>query len=160
MNKIKSHCRSISFFVLLLLLVVVGAEAREKVDPEGEATVEHHNSIYSTRILTLIDQAESLPPLFPFRWKDYLGYGVAIFGLLLAAGGGVILVPTYILLLDYPVKLAISFASVTVFGGAIANNLLNARKKHPDHSERSVIDWELILQLMPCPFSGLLLVLS
>jgi uncharacterized membrane protein YfcA len=158
MNKIKSHFRSISFFVVLLLLVVVSAEAREKVDQEGEATVEHHNSIYSTRILTLIDQAESLPPLFPFRWKDYLGYGVAILGLLLAAGGGVggggILVPTYILLLGYPVKHAISFASVTVFGGAIANNLLNARKKHPDHSERSVIDWELILQLEPMSILG------
>ncbi|KAG7340346.1 sulfite exporter TauE/SafE [Nitzschia inconspicua] len=84
-----------------------------------------------------------------------------VVGLILAAGGGIggggILVPTYILLLDFPVKRAISLASVTVLGGAIANNLLNARKRHPDHDHRSVIDWTLILQLEPMTIAGTIL---
>ncbi|KAG7340328.1 sulfite exporter TauE/SafE [Nitzschia inconspicua] len=108
------------------------------------------------RFLALI--GDELPPLFPFQWRDYLGFGVAVVGLLLAAGGGIggggILVPTYILLLGFPVKRAISLVSVTVFGGAIANNLLNARKRHPDHDHRSVIDWTLILQLEPMTIAG------
>jgi uncharacterized membrane protein YfcA len=157
----KSNCRSLSFFVVLMLLVVVGAEAYAKVNHEGEAFEKRQHRIESSGILMLIDDAETLPPLFPFRWQDYVGYGVAVLGLLLAAGGGIggggILVPTYILLLDLPVKHAISFASTTVFGGAIANNLLNARKKHPDHSKRSVIDWELILQLEPMSILGALI---
>jgi hypothetical protein len=47
---------------------------------------------------------EDLPPPFPFPWEDYVGFGVAILGLLLAAGGGIgggILVPAHILLLEF-----------------------------------------------------------
>ncbi|KAL3903135.1 MAG: hypothetical protein SGILL_010559 [Bacillariaceae sp.] len=109
----------------------------------------------------MMDETEDLPPLFPFRWEDYLGFGVAILGLLLAAGGGIggggILVPTYILLLDFPVKHAIPLASATVFGGAVANNILNFPKLHPEHPQRSVIDWELITQLEPMTILGALI---
>ena len=111
---------------------------------------------------SLIDEDEELPSLFPFRWpQDYLGFGCAIVGLLLAAGGGIggggILVPIYILLLEFPVKHAIPLASTTVFGGAIANNVLNSRKRHPDHPERPAIDWDLILQLEPMTIAGALI---
>ena len=111
---------------------------------------------------SLLDEDEELPSLFPFRWpQDYLGFGCAIVGLLLAAGGGIggggILVPIYILLLEFPVKHAIPLASTTVFGGAIANNILNAKKRHPDHPERPAIDWDLILQLEPMTIAGALI---
>jgi uncharacterized membrane protein YfcA len=113
-----------------------------------------------SRHLSLIDEDQELPPLFPFEAKDYLGFSVAVLGLLLAAGGGIggggILVPTYILLLDFPVKHAIPLASATVLGGAVANNILNARKYHPDHPGRPVIDWDLILQLEPMTILGAL----
>ena len=113
-----------------------------------------------SRLLTLIDEDEELPPLFPFQTDDYFGFSLAALGLLLAAGGGIggggLLVPIYILVLEFPVKHAIPLASVTVFGGAIANNILNASKKHPDHSHRSCIDWELILQMEPATIAGAL----
>jgi uncharacterized membrane protein YfcA len=161
MNDIKRTCRSLSFPVVLVLLDVVSTAAHGKDYHGEEVNKELQNSFYSTRILTLIDDAETLLPLFPFRWQDYVGYGTAILGLMLAAGGGVgggsFLVPIYILVLEYPVKHAISCASITVFGGAIANNLLNARKKHPNYSKRSVIDWELILQLEPMAILGALI---
>ena len=51
------------------------------------------------------------------------------------------LVPIYILLLQFPIKHAIPLASITVLGGAIANNILNASKVHPNHTERPLIDW-------------------
>jgi uncharacterized membrane protein YfcA len=111
--------------------------------------------------IKVIDEAGALPPLFPFQWEDYLGFGVAVIGLVLAAGGGIggggILVPTYILLMDFPAKNAIPLTSITVFGGTLANNLLNARQVHPDHPNRSVIDWELITQLEPMTMLGALI---
>jgi uncharacterized membrane protein YfcA len=158
-NKSNRRSRLCLCLVVILLLICVSVEGYSN-NHGAEVNVERHRQTESGRMLTLIDEAETLPPLFPFRWKDSLGYGVAILGLLLAAGSGVggggMLVPTYILLLQYPVKHAISLASTTVLGGAIANNLLNARKKHPSHSRRSVIDWELILQLEPMAILGAL----
>ncbi|KAG7367700.1 sulfite exporter TauE/SafE [Nitzschia inconspicua] len=126
--------------------------------PSAAGSLDHVFPIRD-RALALID--DELPPLFPFRWRGYLGFSVAIVGLVLAGGGGIggggILVPTYILLLDLPVKRAISLASITVLGGAIANNLLNARKRHPNNPNRSVIDWELILQFEPMTIAGTVL---
>jgi uncharacterized membrane protein YfcA len=161
MTRYKSKHGSFLVLALLLLVVCVGADGLSKDIYNAEASEERHHHDFFNRMLTLIDEVETLPPLFPFRWKDYLGYGIAILGLLLAAGGGIggggILVPTYILVLQYPVKHAISFSSVTVLGGAVANNLLNAPKKHPLHPNRSVIDWELILQLEPMAILGALI---
>lgn len=67
------------------------------------------------------------------------------------------LVPIYILLLQFPIKHAIPLASITVLGGAIANNILNASKVHPNHTERPLIDWDLILQLEPMTIGGALI---
>jgi len=120
------------------------------------------NIIHHRRLNSLLDEDQALPGIFPLRWpQDYLGFGCAILGLLLAAGGGIggggILVPIYILLLEFPVKHAIPLASTTVLGGAIANNLLNVRKAHPDHPERPLIDWDLVLQLEPTTIAGALI---
>ena len=52
---------------------------------------------------------------------------------------------------------AIPLASVTVLGGALANNMLNFSKRDPLHPERSCIDWDLILQLEPMTMAGALL---
>jgi len=38
---------------------------------------------------SLIDETAELPPLFPLRGRDYVGYGLAILGLVVAAGGGI-----------------------------------------------------------------------
>jgi len=112
------------------------------------------------RRLSLLDEDQDLPGIFPFRPQDYLGFGCATLGLLLAAGGGIggggMLVPIYILLLEFPVKRAIPLSSVTVLGGAVANNLLNIRKVHPDHPERPAIDWDLVLQFGPTAIAGAL----
>jgi uncharacterized membrane protein YfcA len=102
-------------------------------------------------------------------------------------GGGGILVPIYILILDFPVKHAISLSSVTVLGGALASNILNISKTHPNddgrkHSQtknkhmngngstqhieqhdsqtitkRPCVDWDLLLQLEPPTLAGTLI---
>lgn len=77
-------------------------------------------------------------------------------------GGGGILVPIYILILDFPIKYAISLSAVTVLGGAVANNLVNYSKVHPDddkrnHPKRPSVDWDLLLQLEPPAMAGTLI---
>ncbi|GMI61980.1 hypothetical protein ScalyP_jg8235 [Parmales sp. scaly parma] len=104
---------------------------------------------------------ETHKPLFPLSYdSDVPGLVLAILGLLVAAGGGIggggILVPIYILVLNFSPKHAIPLSNVTVLGGSIANNLLNARKRHPE-ADRPLIDWDLVLVMEPLTIAGALI---
>ena len=56
----------------------------------------------------ILDETAAFSDLFPLELPDYIGFGCAVLGLMLAAGGGIggggILVPIYILLFEFPVK--------------------------------------------------------
>ena len=97
--------------------------------------------------------------LYPFDSTDYIGVCCAIIGLMVAAGGGVggggILVPIYILVMGFSPKHAIPLSNVTVFGGAVANAVLNANKRHP-LTDRPLVDWDLILVMEPLTIAGAL----
>ncbi len=99
-------------------------------------------------------------PLFPLTAKDYRGFFCAIVGLMIAAGGGIggggILVPIYILVMGFTPKHAIPLSNITVFGGAMANTYLNARKRHP-LADRPLVDWDLILIMEPLTIAGALI---
>ena len=103
---------------------------------------------------------EDHAPLFPLKNSDFVGFACATIGLLIAAGGGVggggILVPIYILVMGFSPKHAIPLSNVTVFGGAIANTILNARKRHP-LADRPLVDWDLILVMEPLTIAGSLI---
>ena len=98
--------------------------------------------------------------LFPLSSVDYTGFGLAILGLMVAAGGGIggggILVPIYILVWGFSPKHAIPLSNVTVFGGAVANTVLNTPKRHP-HADRPLVDWDLILVMEPLTIAGALI---
>jgi uncharacterized membrane protein YfcA len=98
--------------------------------------------------------------LFPLSESDKIGFVCAIMGLLVAAGGGIggggILVPIYILVMGFTPKHAIPLSNITVFGGAIANVFLNAKKRHP-LADRPLVDWDLILVMEPLTISGALI---
>jgi len=113
------------------------------------------------RLYSILAEDHKVPELFPFEPTDYVGFVAMILGLILAAGAGIggggLLVPIFILVFGFCIKHAIPLASVTVLGGAIANNLLNANKCHPNHPSRPAIDWDLILQLEPMTIAGALI---
>jgi uncharacterized membrane protein YfcA len=121
-------------------------------------------STIMTRILQSLDSSihDDTPykSLFPLSTSDYLGFLCATLGLLIAAGGGVggggILVPVYCLVLGFSPKHAIPLSNVTVFGGAVANLLLNWSKRHP-LANRPLIDWDLILVMEPFTIAGALI---
>jgi uncharacterized membrane protein YfcA len=66
------------------------------------------------------------------------------------------LVPIYILILGFSPKHAIPLSNITVFGGAIANVLLNMSKRHPI-ADRPLVDWDLILVMEPLTIAGALI---
>merc|ERR1711957_226062 len=84
---------------------------------------------------------------------------MGIIGLMIAAGGGIggggILVPIYILVMRFSPKHAIPLSNITVFGGSIANTLLNSKKRHP-LADRPLINWDLILVMEPLTIAGAL----
>lgn len=98
--------------------------------------------------------------LFPLTSSDYYGCFFATIGLMIAAGGGIggggILVPIYILVMGFSPKHAIPLSNITVFGGALANTFLNAKKRHP-HADRPLVDWDLILVMEPLTIAGALM---
>jgi hypothetical protein len=104
--------------------------------------------------------SEEHAPLFPLTKNDYIGYGLAVAGLMVAAGGGIggggILVPIYILVMGFSPKHAIPLSNVTVLGGAVANTLLNTIKRHP-LADRPLVDWDLILVMEPLTIAGALM---
>jgi len=157
---------AVAYLLASLGLVVLG---NTKVEGKVVGVIIENKSAETLKKRHLQDQPSSknspgepdLKPLFSLTLRDYIGLGAAILGLVLAAGGGIggggILVPIYILVLNFPVKIAIPLSAVTVLGGAIANNIMNARKRHPDYPSRSVIDWELMLQMCPPAIAGALI---
>lgn len=100
------------------------------------------------------------PSLLPLSARDIIGLLCAALGLILAAGGGIggggILVPIYILILGFSSKQAIPLSNVTVFGGAVANTLYNAKRRHPN-ANRPLIDWDLIVVMEPPTLAGALI---
>jgi uncharacterized membrane protein YfcA len=106
------------------------------------------------------EMEELIPELWPLDRRDVLTFALATIGLMVAAGGGIggggMLVPVYILVLSFAPKHAIPLSNVTVFGGAVANLLLNTSKRHPV-ADRPLIDWDLILIMEPLTLTGALI---
>lgn len=98
--------------------------------------------------------------LFPLRTVDYVGFAAVIGSLIISAGGGVggggLLVPIFTLLFRFPVKHAVGLSNVSVFGGAVANTILNVYKRHP-LVDRPLIDWDLLSMMEPLTMAGALL---
>lgn len=108
----------------------------------------------------LLEEEADHDSLFPLSSRDVWAFSLASIGLVVAAGGGIggggMLVPIYILVLQFPTKHAIPLSNVTVFGGAVANTMLNVRKRHP-LADRPLIDWDLILVMEPLTILGALI---
>lgn len=122
------------------------------------SNIQHHQGALSWHDRSLLEE-EQYEVLFPLSSKDVAGFILACCGLMLAAGGGIggggILVPLYILIIGFDARHAIPLSNVTVFGGAVANTMLNWSKRHP-LVDRPLIDWDLILIMEPMTMTGAL----
>lgn len=135
---------------------------------EQDSLFDQDHTIISTfdnvkRIMTEMKEHytyEHHKPLMPLNGKDFRGFFCAVIGLMIAAGGGIggggILVPIYILVMGFTPKHAIPLSNITVFGGALANTILNTPKRHP-LADRPLVDWDLILIMEPLTIAGALI---
>merc|ERR1719208_155153 len=91
--------------------------------------------------------------------RDWVGLVAACFFIFLAAGGGIggggVLVPTYIILLQFPPKYAIPLSNCTILGSSISNLILNVNKRH-EYADRPLIDWDIMLMMEPLTVAGAL----
>jgi len=94
--------------------------------------------------------------LFPIDLADFLCFFVAAASMVVAAGGGIggggILVPLYMLFLQFRPKHAVALSNLTILGGALANTMLNVPRK--DINGRSLIDWDIIVMMEPSTIGG------
>lgn len=95
--------------------------------------------------------------VFPLELRDYIGFTCAAISVILSIGGGIgpgaILLSVYIIVMDFPPKVAIPLSSVTGLGINTYGNLMNSRKRHP-LINRPIIDWDLILVIEPVILLG------
>mmetsp|Transcript_1177 Transcript_1177/g.2127 ORF Transcript_1177/g.2127 Transcript_1177/m.2127 type:complete len:728 (+) Transcript_1177:126-2309(+) len=95
--------------------------------------------------------------VFPLELRDYIGFTCASISVILSIGGGIgpgaILLSVYIIVMDFPPKVAIPLSSVTGLGINTYGNLVNSRKRHP-LINRPIIDWDLILVIEPVILLG------
>lgn len=99
-------------------------------------------------------------PLWPLDGRDYAAASLGALALAAAAlggvGGGGILLPIYILVLDFRVKQAVALANATILGGAVANVLFATARRHP-YADRPSINWTLIVLFEPLVIFGTVL---
>eukprot|EP00929_Paragymnodinium_shiwhaense_P025280 TRINITY_DN15335_c0_g3_i1.p1 TRINITY_DN15335_c0_g3~~TRINITY_DN15335_c0_g3_i1.p1 ORF type:complete len:595 (-),score=94.46 TRINITY_DN15335_c0_g3_i1:112-1896(-) len=96
--------------------------------------------------------------VWPLDWnQDGATLIIASIGLIIAASGGIggggILVPIFMLVLKFRPKHAVALSNFTIFGGAIANTMLNARRRHPKLNQ-PLIDWDIIIMMEPLTIFG------
>ena len=134
-----------------------GSRELQEEEEEEEEEVSHRDNYFIHRILKSHHHHKKLLPL---DRSDKMGFFFATLGLMIAAGGGIggggVLVPIYILVMNFSAKHAIPLSNITVFGGAVANTLLNIRKRHP-LADRPLVDWDLILVMEPLTIAGALI---
>ena len=96
-------------------------------------------------------------PLWPLDGCDYAAASLGALALVAAAlggvGGGGILLPIYILVLDFNVKQAVALANVIILGGAVANVMYAMARRHP-YADRPSTNWTLIILFEPLVIFG------
>lgn len=90
-----------------------------------------------------------------------VGFTVCAIAVLAGVGGGAILVPLFVAILDIPMADAVGLSQATICGQSILNVFLQFRRHHPLHSPpnptRPNINFEYSSMLLPIALSGTLL---
>lgn len=104
-----------------------------------------------------IEEDAKMPKLFPFTAYDGIGFFLTAICISVCAGSGIggggILVPLYILVMDISPIYAIPLSNVTVLGGSLANTALNWKKRHP-LKDRPLIDFDFAVVMEPPTMVG------
>ncbi|KAJ6255765.1 protein yippee-like [Anaeramoeba flamelloides] len=97
-------------------------------------------------------------PLFgPFMWRDILATILIFVAAIIASGaglgGGAIFVGVYLLILGFSTRTAVPVSQFTILGGSISAFAMNFKRRHPI-DDRPLIDWNVIMVMIPLVFGG------
>ncbi|KAJ6229875.1 protein yippee-like [Anaeramoeba flamelloides] len=97
-------------------------------------------------------------PLFePFMWRDILATVLIFISAVIASGaglgGGAIFVGVYLLILGFSTRAAVPVSQFTILGGSISVFVMNFKRRHPI-DDRPLIDWNVIMVMIPLVFGG------
>lgn len=81
-------------------------------------------------------------------WMMLLTFLIMFFAAPVGIGGGPILVPMFLAIGHFSPQGAIPLSPATIFGGALANNLLNIHRKHPTQ-DKALIDYDVCAIMAP-----------
>lgn len=130
----------ISTTLVVLVLVLAISASTDDVHRDSPS-----NSIFKLRSLST------------FNMKDAIGLVFIALGLAISAaggvGGGTIIVPVLVLIMNFDIKLATPVSNLAIVGGAVANAGFNIRKRHPA-VDRPLIDSDLALSMIPLVMGG------
>ena len=89
--------------------------------------------------------------------SDWAGFICIFLALVLSVQGGIgagaVIVTIFIVIMDFPPKVAIPLSGITNLGSGSVNIMLVALKRHP-LSNRPLIDWDLVLIITPLTLLG------
>ena len=89
--------------------------------------------------------------------SDWAGFTCMFLALVLSVQGGIgagaVLVTIFIVIMDFPPKVAIPLCGMTGLGGSSVGFTANATRRHP-LSNRPLIDWDLVLIITPLTLLG------
>ena len=104
-----------------------------------------------------IDDSVEVQTIFPLEITDYAGLICTALSIIVSIGGGIgpgaILVAVFIIVMDFPPKVAIPMSCMTGLGVTTLGTILNMQKRHP-LSDRPLIDWDLVLIMEPLVLFG------
>lgn len=69
-------------------------------------------------------------------------------------GGGPMFVPILTIFLDYSLKRATPISNVIIVGGGLANNAFNIVRAHPRRADKTAIDYDLVIVMVPMVMAG------
>jgi len=171
MRQVSGRGHLLTISALLVLVACVGVSYAQEVSAEAPLAKEPLTIHYREGGITIPSDVVALQMTtndsdegsgYPehFGWQQGLGVACACLGIILAAGGGIggggILVPVYIIVMQFSPKYGIPLSNITILGGAVANNWYNVYKRHPQKEkvQRPLIDYDLVLLMEPPTIAG------
>jgi len=149
-----------SIFFLSLIVIASNDWQKERTESNHGKYIDDHFfrllETTATPSQSSVDENQH-KPLLPFTTRDFYGTLLIGLGLMIAASGGVggggILVPLLILVLEFHPKYAIPLSNFTILGSSLMNMVINTYKRHPE-VDRPLVDWDLILVMEPLTMAG------
>ena len=141
--------------ILILMLAATGVEAALTSAPceRNEECADMYNDMYECS-----SSNRCVRKHYSYSKTESIGmFLVVVISAITNAGGvgaGTVVVPLYILFLDFVSSDAVHLSRITIFAGAMVNFFINWKKRDPTNKDRLIINYNLAAVLIPLHLAG------